>query len=327
MEILKRKKGNGISLREWKDYAKSYCMDFNMAENTRISRRHTLDKVISYMEEEGITFIDIKAMLGFRSSLKEYAPNTVARYMRQISTFCNWMIGIGALEETLVPRKLKSRERYDEAKPILRKEDIQRLIGARRPDGMWRSTWTRNKALCFLAISSGMRKSEIMDMRPVDINYEALSITIPSGKGRKGRVVSITRIAVDALKEYADTVRPKEASQEDPFFCRVEDGKVEPMARSTVGRAIKDHIVETTGREDISPHCIRHTYASILAAENVPILDIKALLGHSSLAQTDRYLQSLGTPTDAAKHATAAIEDVITPRGWATHKDEPPLFR
>ena len=319
------RKPASITLKKFKQYMKEYINDPSVAQNTRNIRRHTLEKVVSYMEEEGIASIDAKAMLGFRGSLREYSPNTISQYMKQTSTFCNWMIGMGVIKESVVPRKLRAKERYDEAKSVLRKEDIQRLVGAQRPDGMWRSAWLRNKAMCFLAMSSGMRLSEMVSLRPLDIDAENLILTVQSGKGRKGRVVSITNMALDAMKEYADNVRPKDATKEDPFFCRVVNGEIKPVSKRTVEYCIKEHVSVTTGREDITPHCLRHSYASILAAENVPVVDIQSVLGHSSIQQTERYIQRLGTPSEAAKHATAAIEAAITPKGWATKKD-PPLY-
>lgn len=319
------RKPASITLKKFKQYMKEYINDPSVSQNTRNIRRHALEKVVSYMEEEEIASIDAKAMLGFRSSLSEYTPNTVAQYMRKVASFFNWLVEMEIIKSTIMPKKLLSRERYDEAKSILRKEDIQRLVGAQRPDGMWRSAWVRNKAMCFLAMSSGMRRAEMISMRPIDIDSENLTVTVQSGKGRKGRVVSITNMALDALKEYADSVRPKEAGDEDPFFCRVVNGTVEPVSTRTVDSGIKEHIIVTTGREDITPHCLRHSYASILAAENVPIVEIQSVLGHSSLQQTQRYIQQLGTPSEAAKHATAAIESAITPRGWAKKK-EPPLY-
>lgn len=319
------RKPASITLKKFKQYMKEYINDPSVSQNTRNIRRHTLEKVVSYMEEEDITSIDAKAMLGFRGSLREYSPNTISQYMKQTSTFCNWMIGMGVIKESVVPRKLRAKERYDEAKSVLRKEDIQRLVGAQRPDGMWRSAWLRNKAMCFLAMSSGMRLSEMVSLRPLDIDAENLILTVQSGKGRKGRVVGITHMALDAMKEYADNVRPKEATKEDPFFCRVVNGEIKPVSKRTVEYGIKEHVSVTTGREDITPHCLRHSYASILAAENVPVVDIQSVLGHSSIQQTERYIQRLGTPSEAAKHATAAIEAAITPKGWAAKKD-PPLY-
>lgn len=319
------RKPASIALKKFKQYMKEYINDPSVSPDTRHIRKMTLEKVVSYMEVEEIAVIDAKAMLGFRSSLREYAPNTISQYMKQVSTFFNWLVGMNVLKESVVPKKLRTKERYDEAKSVLRKEDIQRLVGAQRPGGMWRSAWARNKALCFLAMSSGMRLSEIVAVRPIDIDKESLSITVQSGKGRKGRVVSVTNMALDAMEEYADLIRPEEAGDEDPFFCRVVKGEIAPLSKRTVEYGIKEHVSVTTGREDITVHCLRHSYASLLAAGNVPVVDIQAVLGHSSIQQTQRYIQSLGTPSESARHAAAAIEAAITPRGWATKK-EPPLY-
>lgn len=319
------RKPASLTLKKFKQYMKEYINDPSVSQNTRNIRRHTLEKVVSYMEEEGIVSITAENMMRFRGSLKEYAPNTISQYMKQVSTFCNWMIGMGVIKESVVPKKLRAKERYEEAKPVLREEDIHRLVGAQRPDGMWRSAWLRNKAMCFLAMSSGMRLSEMVALRPLDIDEKKVSLTVQSGKGRKGRVVSITNMALDAMKEYADNVRPKEATEEDPFFCRVVDGKIKPVSKRTVEYGIKEHISVTTGRENITPHCLRHSYASVLAAGNLPVIDIQSVLGHSSIQQTERYIQKLGTPSDSAKRAREIIEAAITPKGWAAKKD-PPLY-
>lgn len=318
-------KQNGVSLKTWKEYAELYCVDPNLSSHTLKTRENVTGKVESFCKEEGITFIDTKTILRFRQSLCGYSYNTVAKYIRQIHSFCVFMIESGVLKETLVPRSMRVKERYDELKPILRPEDVKRLVTSTRLGGMSRSAWCRNKAICLLAMSSGMRRGELLAMRAVDVHPETNSISVPSGKGRKGRTVSVIPMALDAMSEYQRLYRPKQAKDDDPFFCRVVDGEVVEMSPRTIEAAMRSHIEVTTGRTDITPHCLRHSYASYLANANIPILEIMHVLGHSSLTQTARYLQMLGTPTEAVNHASEAINRVMSPKYWGNEK-EPSLF-
>lgn len=309
-------KQNGIDLETWKEYAELYCVDPNLTDHTLKTRQNVVRKVESFCVEEGIAFIDMKVILRFRQSLCDYGYNTVAKYIRQLHSFCLFLVEAGVLKDTLVPKSMRVKERYDELKAILRQEDIQRLVTAPRPAGMHRNAWCRNKAICLLAMSSGMRRGELLAMRGVDIHPETNSIAVPSGKGRKGRTVSVIPMALDAMGEYQQLYRPKQAREEDPFFCRLVNGKVEGMSPRTIECAISGHIEVTTGRSDITPHCLRHSYASYLLGENVSVLEIMHLLGHSSLSQTARYLQMLGTPADAVNHAADAMNRVMSPKYW-----------
>ena len=104
--------------------------------------------------------------------------------------------------------------------------------------------------------------------------------------------------------------RPKSATNTDPLFLVERNGVVNPLSRSAAYQSIKRYITITTGREDLSPHSLRHSCASFLVSNGMNTRDLQTILGHSSLMETERYAQLLNPdkrPVDNASKIFAEI--------------------
>lgn len=147
----------------------------------------------------------------------------------------------------------------------------------------------RNRAMLTMLYRSGLRISELVALRPADVNLDKHSIRVLDTKAGKPQTRGFHASADDALLRWIDT-RKGLGFKNGPLFCTLD------------GRAVSDDYVRVllkrlAGKAGIEkrvhPHALRHTFAVELESAGVPISRISALLGHGSIATTARYLDHL----------------------------------
>ena len=142
---------------------------------------------------------------------------------------------------------------------------------------------SRDRAILELLYSSGLRVSELVGLNSNQLDLE-LGVVRVMGKGRKERIVPVGMKAIDALKAYLEERGGVE--EEDPVFVNFLGGRL--TARS-VGRLIKKYTRHSGIFRKVSPHSLRHTFATHLLDAGADIREIQEMLGHSSLSTTQRY--------------------------------------
>jgi integrase/recombinase XerC len=141
----------------------------------------------------------------------------------------------------------------------------------------------RDRAILELLYSSGLRVSELVGLNVSQIDLD-LGIVRVMGKGRKERIVPVGIKAVESLNAYLD--ERGMAKEGDPLFVNSLGGRL--TARS-VGRLIKKYSRHSGIFRKVSPHSLRHTFATHLLDAGADIREIQEMLGHSSLSTTQRY--------------------------------------
>jgi integrase/recombinase XerC len=141
----------------------------------------------------------------------------------------------------------------------------------------------RDHAILELLYSSGLRVSELVGLDSNQLDLE-LGVVRVMGKGRKERIVPVGMKAIDALKVYLE--RRGRLKEEEPIFINSLGGRL--TARS-VGRLIKKYTRHSGIFRKVSPHSLRHTFATHLLDAGADIREIQEMLGHSSLSTTQRY--------------------------------------
>lgn len=304
--------GSDLSLELYKKYADEYINGEPWeSPQTKQKNKFGVSKFIDFMEAEGFTEINPTSLLAYRRSLVECSPNTVSQYMKRVRASLNWMVNMRLIKENPVPKSMISQERYTTAKPILNKGELMEVLNAHRPERFRKSQFVRNRAMVILLLTSGMRESEMLALTPADLHWDEDSITIKSGKGRKTRTVSFMGIAKQAVKEYMARERPDSAGEFDPLFLTVDGDKFSAISKSSFYRAVKSYLIQATGRDDLSPHSLRHTYATYLTSDGMNATELQALLGHSSLSTTQRYAQLLAPDVAPIQHAESTFDEIL----------------
>ncbi len=147
---------------------------------------------------------------------------------------------------------------------------------------------TRNRAILELFYSSGLRLGELSVLKPEDLDLDRQWVQV-LGKGGKVRGVPLTEKAVEALNEYllvGEKLKVKRKGKFDSLFCK-EDGTA--FSRRGIARMVKGVLLAVDGRPDISPHALRHTFATHLYRRGIDLRSLQELLGHSKISTTQIY--------------------------------------
>ena len=184
---------------------------------------------------------------------------------------------------------------------VLTTEEVGAIIArcsARAPTGI------RNRAMLTLLYRSGLRVSEVLALRPGDVNLAAHTVRVLHGKGNKATTRGFHPSATDALARWMDT-RKTIGVRAGPLFCTLAGGALYPQyVRLLLHRLGGQVSID----KRVHPHGLRHTFAWELEQAGVPVSVISSLLGHSSIAVTARYLNHLTN-----HQAVTALEAVKLP--------------
>jgi site-specific recombinase XerD len=222
-----------------------------------------------------------------REGGRALSRQTVARKLAAIRSFYGRMVERGALEQN--PADLVPSPRRPRGLPrALRADEVERLldrIPARTP------LEARDRALFELAYSCGLRCEEIvnLDLESVDFDAEELRVL---GKGAKTRIVPIGEPAQAALERYLSTARPSLSGERakpnaEPALFLSKTGR--RLSASDVRRRLRLWLRAASLAGGISPHVLRHSFATHLLEGGADLRSIQELLGHASLSTTQVY--------------------------------------
>ncbi len=143
----------------------------------------------------------------------------------------------------------------------------------------------RNKTIIEMFYATGMRRSELINLKESDIDYTAKTIRI-LGKRNKERIVPLLQKLEAQLKEYNEHRKQIDVTKKDELFLTAKGNKMYP---NLVYRLINDYFSKASTKIKKSPHMLRHTFATHLLNQGADLNAVKELLGHASLASTQVY--------------------------------------
>ncbi len=225
---------------------------------------------------------DILAFLTFMKERK-YASSTITRRISAIRSFLSYLMQIGRLkhdpsEELELPRVPRQLPR------VLSTEEVDELLEL--PSRASTPIALRDRAMLETAYASGMRVSELVALKLGDVNLAAGSVRC-LGKHKKERIVPLSATAVQALQDYLDLGRPhlaRSAAQDYLFLNR----RGREMTRQGFWLMLKRY-AEEMGLYDITPHTLRHTFATHTLRRKADLRSVQEMLGHASIATTQIY--------------------------------------
>lgn len=241
---------------------------------------------LSLSKEKGVRFE------GDRAYLPEEGFDLSGFFDRHVETA---YINYSALKNTQPKKNGKTSPAippgYAETLPdVLSKEEIKSILDATGPD-------IRLFCMFSLLYSAGLRISELLDLKPHDINVSRSLIRVRQGKGRKDRYTLLSKPLVRKLTEYTKLYKPQEW-----LFERY---KGEPFTESIVSKKLKEAAKEAGITKRVYPHLLRHSFATHLIEQGTDLKIVKELLGHNQLKTTEMYVHiadtfksSIRTPLD-----------------------------
>ena len=242
---------------------------------------------IEYCKDNKLNFKDISydAIKTYLMHLynKKYSKSTVSRNISSLRSFYKYMykekiIKTNSFSYISLPKKEKKLPRfvnYDDLNAIFDTPNLDYSIGQ------------RDRLILELLYGTGIRVSELCNIKLGDIEYLSKTIRI-IGKGNKERIVCFGEYCENILNKYLKDGR-KELIDEKKHDILIVNNKGTPIKPRVVEKIINNIISKASIKKNITPHTLRHTFATHMLNEGCDILTVKELLGHSSLDTTQIY--------------------------------------
>lgn len=214
---------------------------------------------------------------------KSLSPRSIARRDAALNHFFRYLRV--DLNLSLAKTDHKESAYYQKRLPrVLNLEEVNRLLSA--PDGA-KMPGIRDRAMLELFYASGLRVTELIELK-IDRILFSMSCVRVIGKGQKERIVPFGQDCEQALRRYLHEARPsqKNAYRSDIVFL---SNRGEALSRQAVWKMIKKYAQQTDLPEDISPHILRHSFASHLLDQGADLRFIQELLGHVDISTTQVY--------------------------------------
>ncbi len=259
------------------NYVKKY------SNETIKSYTDNLNKFNLYIKNKDILNIDNSTIEIFITSNSDLSHKTIAHYITVLNSFYKYLLDSNYI--TTNPVETIKHPKINQHLPVfLNDEEIKNLLNV----NLNTPYDYRNKAMLELLFSTGIRISELINLRiqDVDLINDVIKVL---GKGSKERIIPIDNIAKEHLINYMNNYRYillKKNTNIDYLFINNLGNKI-----SRVGffKIIKKEAVRANIKKEISPHTIRHTFATILLKNGADLRVIQELLGHSDIKTTQIY--------------------------------------
>ena len=272
-------------------YAASEC---HLSENTVAAYRRDLRRFSTWLGDRKIPALSIRDLADYTAWLhaQNLAPASLARHLVSLKVFFRYLQLEGALQENLA-ELLGSQKLWQRVPTVLSPEQIDRLLASPRGrDAFWR----RDRALLELLYATGCRASELSNLRLRDVHLDE-SYCICRGKGDKQRMVPLGRRAIEAVRDYLEHERAHLSARsggEASWVLLSYRGK--RLRRERIWELFKRYALRVGVPADVSPHTLRHSFATHMLSGGADLRQVQEMLGHASIATTQIY-----THVDAAR--------------------------
>ncbi len=280
------------------------------AANTLLAYGRDLDRYAQWVAGGGLEDYltpSLRDLSHYLEHLREekLAPPSVARHLVALKMFYRFL----RLEERTSAAAvdlLSSPALWERIPQVLSPESITKLLDA--PQGLDRY-YQRDRAILETLYATGTRASEVVNLRLNDLYLESAFCKC-TGKGSKQRIVPLGRLAIEALRQYLDELRPAlvASAPDAPWVFVSRGGKV--LSREMLWMLVKKYVQRAGLNPKVSPHTLRHSFATHLLAGGADLRTVQELLGHASIRTTQQY-------THVDRERLRAIHAQFHPRGQA----------
>lgn len=257
-------------------------VDLNYSDNTINSYNNNITKFNNYLNNKNILNVTSKDIEKYIKEISELAPTTISNNISSLKSFYNYFVKIDKIQ-TNPCDAIKMPKLGTHLPTYLTLDEVDSLldINIETPFD------ARNKAILELMYGTGLRISEVISLEFKNIDYEECIVRV-MGKGSKERIVPINDIALSALKNYVVNYRPLLVKKTLNNFIFL-NNHGEPMTRQGVFKMIKSESFKKGIDKNISPHTLRHTFATHLLENGADLRIIQELLGHEDISTTQVY--------------------------------------
>ena len=272
------------------EYTAFLKVEKRQSVNTIEAYSHDVTRFAEYLLNMGLDEVktsDVRTFLVFLRKEKGLAPSSVARCLSSIKSFYEYMLVENLILENPT-ETISSPRPWRKIPNVMSIEEVDALINA--PD-ILTLAGIRDLAMLELIYATGLRVSELVSMKisAIDLDVGYLRTL---GKGSKERIVPIGDIAKNAIEAYVAKARPlfqKKGRSDSLFLTRHGNS----MTRQSFWKIIKKYSIKANIEADVTPHALRHAFATHLLERGADLRSVQMMLGHSNISSTQIYTHVL----------------------------------
>lgn len=262
--------------------------DKKLSDNTLQSYRRYILQFEKFLDANDINFSKATEE-NIEDYLKELQKegkktSTASRSLATIRSFYQYLLRTKKVKEdpTVSIQSPKIEKRVPS---VLTSEEVELLLDQPKDVDL---KGTRDKAMLEFAYATGMKVTEIIDLNIDDVNFDENTVLCSNGK--KARIIPLGTLAEKALKEYVEDARPIMVKDETnkALFVNVNGDR---LTRQGFWKIVKYYKEQAHIEKDITPHVLRHSFATHLLQNGADLKSIQAMLGHSDISSTQIYAQ------------------------------------
>jgi len=212
----------------------------------------------------------------------ELSATSIARHLVSIRMFFRYLMLEGVVAESAA-ELIESPKLWQRLPSVLSPEQVDRLLLAPEPSDRY---YLRDRAILCLMYATGCRTSEVIGLEQKDVRLEENFCRV-LGKGNKERLVSLNPVARAALESYLKHERPAIARPDSTALFVSRSGR--PLTRIMIWNLVKRYAARIGASSKVSPHTLRHSFATHMLAGGAEIRALQEILGHASIRTTQRY--------------------------------------
>jgi integrase/recombinase XerD len=284
------------------EYSSGEC---HLAENTVAAYGRDLRRFYTWLNGRAIPALSIRDLADYTTWLhaQNLAPASLARHLVSLKVFFRYLQLEGVLQDNLA-ELLGSQKLWERVPKVLSPQQVERLLESPRLYDSW---WRRDRTILELLYATGCRVSELSNLKLEDMHLED-RYCMCHGKGNKDRLVPMSQRATAAIQSYLEHERPAlvlRSGGEPPWLLLSHRGR--RLRRERVWELLKRYAARVGAPAEISPHTMRHSFATHVLAGGADLRQVQEMLGHASIATTQIY-----THVDASR--LKAVHQKFHPR-------------
>ena len=271
------------------DYLRYSQVERGLSNNTITAYRQDLTSFVCFLQKENLTSwptqaVDIDAFLAEQRDQKK-ATSSISRLITSLRKFYQWLVRqniqkLNPMLEIDSPKKRRTLPvalTVNEVNNLLEQPDTKKQLGL------------RDRALLETLYATGIRVSELINLKFTDL-HEELKLVKVFGKGSKERLIPISEVALSWIDSYKEKVRDplilKIGKNTDFIFLNSRGGS---LTRQAVWQIIKHYCKMAGIQKNVTPHTLRHTFATHLLENGADLRVVQEILGHSDISTTQIY--------------------------------------
>lgn len=291
-----------------KRFKKFLQVEKGLSQNSIYSYTYDLKKFSEFLSQKekdilDATQDDIQQFLKYEKINKKNSSKTLARSLAAIRQFYNFISDTVDVQIQNPTEKIETPQVEKTLPDFLTVNELNRLFSSISEDDCYE---LRDKTIFELLYSSGLRISEAITLTTADVDFENAIVNV-IGKGNKQRMVPIGKEALRLLSKYIKESRSAIIGSRESEYLFVSK-KGSQLNRKSVWRLLKNYVARTEIQKNITPHTLRHSFATHLIENGADLRSVQELLGHMDISTTQIY-------THMARKQLQKIHKNFHPRG------------